>query len=227
MADQNEYIIENDNWDNQEPRETVKMTNADLPEGLEIIEDDTPQEKIQKEIQELAKQEGLEGTDMIGGQGASPEEVIAAMRAEQMPEGARKNKIEYEDKKIEEFKELTATREMLFGRLNKPVKLYVNYGTDPETGEPQKLVFLARRLSETENNHLINYKLIGKQLSELNRSEYEDSMAFRRRTLASTIVEPKLTEQEWANDVDNAMVTAIFEEVQKMLEDVSDSDMFQ
>ena len=52
-------------------------------------------------------------------------------------------------------------------------------------------------------------------------------MAFRRRTLASTIVEPKLTEQEWANDVDNAMVTAIFEEVQKMLEDVSDSDMFQ
>ena len=40
----NEYIIENDNWDNQESRETVKMTNADLPEGLEIIEDDTPQE---------------------------------------------------------------------------------------------------------------------------------------------------------------------------------------
>ena len=115
MADQNEYIISNDNWDEQQPRETVKMTNADLPEGLEIIEDDTPQEKIQKEIQELAKQEGLEGTDMIGGQGASPEEVIAAMRAEQMPEGARKNKIEYEDKKIEEFKELTATREMLFG----------------------------------------------------------------------------------------------------------------
>ena len=37
------YIIENDNWDEEKPidRKTVKLSNSDLPEGLEIIETKT------------------------------------------------------------------------------------------------------------------------------------------------------------------------------------------
>ena len=71
----------------------------------EKIVEETPKEKsIQQELQEAAEAEGLVAEEeYLGGEGASPEEVIAAMRAEQMPEGARKNKIQYEDKKIEDF----------------------------------------------------------------------------------------------------------------------------
>ena len=42
------YIIENDNWDEEKPidRKTVKLSNSDLPEGLEIIETKTTQDEI-------------------------------------------------------------------------------------------------------------------------------------------------------------------------------------
>ena len=223
----NDYIIPNEDWDSQEKKETVRMKNADLPEGLEIIEDKTYTEKALEDIQEAAKEEGLEGTENLGGEGASPEEVIAAMRAESMPEGAVKAKVEYEDKKIKEFKEITATRDMLFNRLKKPVKVYIDVGEDPATHEPVKMSFMVRKLSETENNHLLNHRLIGKKLNELTMAEYAESMAFRRRTLASTVIQPRLTEQEWADNVENGIIVALFDEVQKVLTDISDVDSFQ
>ena len=144
-----------------------------------------------------------------------------------MPEGAVKAKVEYEDKKIKEFKEITATRDMLFNRLKKPVKVYIDVGEDPATHEPVKMSFMVRKLSETENNHLLNHRLIGKKLNELTMAEYEESMAFRRRTLASTVIQPRLTEQEWADNVENGIIVALFDEVQKVLTDISDVDSFQ
>ena len=69
------YIIENDNWDEEKPidRKTVKLSNSDLPEGLEIIETKTTQDEIVEEIRAAAKAEGMDtGNDYLGGEDATP-----------------------------------------------------------------------------------------------------------------------------------------------------------
>ena len=223
----NEYIISNEDWDNQKEKETVKMSNSSLPEGMEIIEETSRQEQAIKEIEESAKLEGLTGDSHVGGVGATPEEVIDALKNETMPEGAIKNKEKHEDKKLEKFKEITATRDLLFNRLKKPVFLYLTIGKD-EDGTEVKLKFTARKLSESENNHIINHQLIGKAINELSKSEYDESMRFRRKTLAKAIIEPALTEKEWGEDVENGIVIQLFDELQeKVLSGISDSETFQ
>ena len=89
------FIIENDNWDEDKPidRRTVKLSNSDLPEGLEIIETKSSQDEIVEEIRAAAKAEGMDtGDDYLGGKDATPEDVIAALKNEAMPEGAEKAK---------------------------------------------------------------------------------------------------------------------------------------
>ena len=68
------YIIENDDWDNEDTqRKTVKLSNADLPEGLEIIETKTSQQEIIQEIRDTAKEEGMDtGNDNLGGKDETP-----------------------------------------------------------------------------------------------------------------------------------------------------------
>ena len=223
----NEYIFSNEDWDEQKPIETVKMSNSSLPEGMEIIDDISRDEQIIQEIEESARLEGLNGQEHIGGVGATPEEVINALKNEAMPEGAKKNKEEYEDKRLEEFKEITATRELLFNRLKKPVNLYIKIG-QTEDGTPVKMKFVARKLSESENNHIINHKLIGKSFSELSKAEYDESMRFRRKTLSQAIIKPSLTEAEWGENVENALVINLFEELQdKVLSGLNDNEIFQ
>lgn len=222
------YIIENDNWDEEKPidRKTVKLSNSDLPEGLEIIETKTSQDEIVEEIRAAAKAEGMDtGNDYLGGEDATPEEVIAALKNEAMPEGAEKAKEEYEEKKVEQLKKTVATRDMLFSRLQKKIPIEVKITNDD--GEKEILVFYCRRLSDSENNHLLNHQLIGRELSELTNEEYQESMSFRRKTLAQSIVEPKLTAQEWGEMADNALTLALFEEVQKVISNVDTSEDFQ
>lgn len=222
-----EYIIDNSEWDSREPSETVRMTNSELPEGMEILDTPTNAEQVRRDIEEAARQEGLVSNGLVGGENATPEEVIKALTEEEMPEGAKENKRQYEDQKIEEFKEVTATRDLLFQRLKKPVKLYIQIGKDKE-GTPVKLTFKARKLSESENNHIVNHHLIGKPINELTKSEYDESMRFRRKTLSRAIIEPALTEQEWGEEVENAIVIQLFEELQdKVLNGISDSEIFQ
>lgn len=222
------FIIENDNWDNdsQERPATVKLSNSDLPEGLEIIETKTTQEEIVQEIRDTAKAEGMDtGNDYLGGKDATPEEVIAALKNEAMPEGAEKAKEEYEEQKVENLKKTVATREMLFSRLQKKIPIEILLTNDD--GEQEILVFYCRRLSDAENNHLLNHHLIGKDLSEMTTEEYQDSMSFRRKTLAQAIVEPKLTAQEWGEMADNALTLAIFEKVQSVISEVDTAQDFR
>ena len=203
------YIIENDNWDEEKPidRKTVRLSNSDLPEGLEIIETKSSQDEIVEEIRAAAKAEGMDtGNDYLGGENATPEEVIAALRNEAMPEGAEKAKEEY-------------------SRLQKKIPIEVPIVDDD--GEKILLTFYARRLSDAENNHLLNHHLIGRELSDLTTEEYQESMQFRSKTLANAIIEPKLTAKEWRNDVDNALSLAVFEEVQKIIAEVDTAKDFQ
>ena len=222
------YIIENDNWDEEKPidRKTVRLSNSDLPEGLEIIETKSSQDEIVEEIRAAAKAEGMDtGNDYLGGENATPEEVIAALRNEAMPEGAEKAKEEYEEKKVEALRKSVATRDMLFSRLQKKIPIEVPIVDDD--GEKILLTFYARRLSDAENNHLLNHHLIGRELSDLTTEEYQESMQFRSKTLANAIIEPKLTAKEWRNDVDNALSLAVFEEVQKIIAEVDTAKDFQ
>ena len=178
------FIIENDDWDDgsQERPATVKLSNSDLPEGLEIIETKTSQQEIVQEIRDTARKEGMDtGNDYLGGKDATPEEVIAALKNEAMPEGAEKAKEEYEEQKVENLKKTVATREMLFSRLQKKIPIEILLTNDD--GEQEILVFYCRRLSDAENNHLLNHHLIGKDLSEMTTEEYQDSMSFRRKLL--------------------------------------------
>ena len=200
------YIIENDNWDEEKPidRKTVKLSNSDLPEGLEIIETKTTQDEIVEEIRAAAKAEGMDtGNDYLGGEDATPEEVIAALA----------------------LRKSVATRDMLFSRLQKKIPIEVPIVDDD--GEKILLTFYARRLSDAENNHLLNHHLIGRELSDLTTEEYQESMQFRSKTLANAIIEPKLTAKEWRNDVDNALSLAVFEEVQKIIAEVDTAKDFQ
>lgn len=222
------FIIENDNWDkdSQERPTTVKLSNSDLPEGLEIVETKTTQQEIVQEIRDTAKAEGMDtGNDYLGGKDAAPEEVIAALKNEAMPEGAKKAKEEYEEQKVENLKKTVATREMLFSRLQKKIPIEILLTNDD--GEQEILVFYCRRLSDAENNHLLNHHLIGKDLSEMTTEEYQDSMSFRRKTLAQAIVEPKLSAQEWGEMADNALTLAIFEKVQSVISEVDTAQDFR
>lgn len=228
MTQENNFIIENDDWDNSDDinRKTVKLSNSDLPEGLEIIETKTTNQEILQEIRDTAKAEGLDtGDDYLGGKDATPEEVIAALRNEAMPEGAEKAKEEYEEKKIQHLKKTVATRDMLFSRLQRRIPIEIPIIND--NNEEEILVFYAKRLSESENNHLFNHRLIGKNLSDLTNEEYEDSIKFKRKTLATAIIEPKMTEEEWANLVDNALTSKLFDEVQRIISEVDTVEDFQ
>lgn len=222
------FIIENDNWDEMSDKEktSVKLSNSDLPDGLEIIETKSSQDEVIQKIRDTAKAEGMDtGNNYLGGEDATPEEVIAALKNEAMPEGAEKAKEKYEEKKIESLKKTVATREMLFSRLQKRIPIEIKITNDD--GEKEILVFYCRRLSDAENNHLLNHQLIGRELSDLTNEEYQESMSFRRKTLAQAIVEPKLTAKEWGEMADNALTLAIFEKVQKVISNVDTSEDFQ
>lgn|SRR5574344_1370950 len=227
-----EYIIDNSEWDEEKDPEfnknmqRVAVSNSKLPDGLEIQETVSKADQVGQDIVDTAKQEGLDtGEEYIGGKGAKPNDVIDALVNEAMPEGAQKAYDEYEDKKVNSFRKVVATRDLLFSRLQKLIDIPVEVAT--ENGETVDMIFKIKRLSEAESNHLLNRELIGKDLNELTEEEYQKSMAYRRKTLALAVVEPKLTAQEWAEDVDNAITLALFEKVNKAITDVNDAELFQ
>lgn len=237
----NEYIIENDveETDNLAFEKQMKKAadiNNGLPEGYEIEEEpENPTLTLQKELQEEAAKEGLvSDEEYLGGKGASPEEVIAAMKAEAMPQGAVEKEEEYQEKQFENFKTITATRDLLFNRVQETVSVYVPMVVDmrnPETGKiektPVKAEFKVKRLTEAENTHILNHKLIGKEIADMTDEEYVQSAQFRSKILEKAVVEPKLTAREWQNNCSNADITTLYDEVNKVLTEADDVSLFQ
>ena len=88
----NEYIIENDvdEINNEAFEKPMRRTN-DLPEGYEY--DETPKASPNDDsILQSAKDEGLYQEGLLGGEGASPQEVIDALRKENDSEVLKKLK---------------------------------------------------------------------------------------------------------------------------------------
>ena len=235
----NNYIIENDveeskNSSFQKEMKRAADLNDRLPDGYEIEE--KPQKKsIQDEIQETAEAEGLVAKeDFLGGEGASHEEVIDALMNEEMSEGAKANKEKYEKDKVENFITVTATRDLLMNKAKRTIPIYIKTSAwvkNPETGKEElqrtKMKFIIKRLTEAENTHLLNHKLIGKELVDMTEEEYIQSSHFRSQLLEASVVEPYFTAEEWRTLVDNGTVTAVYDEVNKILTSADDSALFQ
>lgn len=235
----NNYIIENDveeskNSSFQKEMKRAADLNDRLPDGYEIEE--KPQKKsIQDEIQETAEAEGLVAEEeFLGGEGASHEEVIDALMNEEMSEGAKANKEKYEKDKVENFITVTATRDLLMNKAKRTIPIYIKTSAwvkNPETGKEElqrtKMKFIIKRLTEAENTHLLNHKLIGKELVDMTEEEYIQSSHFRSQLLEASVVEPYFTAEEWRTLVDNGTVTAVYDEVNKILTSADDSALFQ
>lgn len=235
------YIIDNDIEDMDTPKMEKKMKrasvrNSQLPDNYEI-EEDAPNisERINQEILEEAEKEGLTSDEgYLGGEGASPQQVIDALVNEEMPEGAIKNKEEYEEKKVQNFRKVIATRDLLHNRLEKtiPCSIVTTMPMINENGEeviePVELEFEVRRLSESENTHLYNHKLFGRDIADLTDEEYSQSIKFRSELLSRAVVgELSMTPSEWSNGVDYSMVNKIYEKVNEVLTDADDASLFQ
>ena len=235
----NNYILENDVEEANNPSFQKEMKNAadinnKLPDGYEI--DEKPQGKsIQQEIQETAEAEGLVAKeDYLGGEGASHEEVIDALFNEEMSDGAKANKEKYEKEKVENFVTVTATRDLLMNKAQKTIPIYIKTSAwlpNEETGELElqrvKMKFVIKRLTESENTHLLNHKLIGKELADMTEEEYIQSSHFRSQLLEASVVEPYFTAEDWRTKVDNGTVTALYDELNKILTSADDSALFQ
>lgn len=237
----NEYIIENDVDESNELAFEKQMKRAadinnGLPDGYEIEETKKdPSLELQKELQEEAAKEGLvSDEEYLGGKGASPQEVIDAMKAEGMTHGAQEKQEEYEKKTYENFKTITATRDLLFSRVQETVPVKIPMIVDmknPETGKiektPVNVEFKVKRLTEAENTHILNHKLIGKEIADMTDEEYVQSSQFRSKVLEKAVVEPQLSAKEWQNNCSNADISAIYDEVNKILTEADDVSLFQ
>lgn len=235
----NEYIIENDVENINKPSYESQMKRADeieekLPNGYEI--ERPPEEKsIQQELEEAAEAEGLIAKEeFLGGEGASPEAVINALESEELSEGAKSKKEAYEKKKYDDFVTVTATRDLLMNKAKKTIPIYIKTSAwilNPETGEEEltktKMKFIIRRLTESENTHLLNHKLIGKDLADMTEEEYIASSHFRSELLEASVVDPYFTAEEWRTVVDNGTSVAVYDEVNKILTSADDSALFQ
>ena len=228
----NEYIIENDVEEINKPISEKRMRRGSLPEGYEYEEVSKP--KQDDSILESAKQEGFYQEGLVGGEGASPEDVINALKNSEDSEGTKKVKQEYEEKKIEDFITITATRDLLMNKAKEHIPVYIKtsaYVKDPETGELKlskvKAKFVIKRLTEAENTHLLNHKLIGKDIPDMTTEEYVESSHFRSKMLEASVVEPFFTAKEWREEVPNGIVTSLYEEVNNIQTSADDSALFQ
>lgn len=235
----NNYILENDVEEANNPSFEKEMKRAaqknnGLPDGYEI-EETSRKKTVQEELQEAAEAENLIAEeDYLGGEGASHEEVIDALINEEMSEGAKANKEKYEKDKVENFITVTATRDLLMNKAKRKIPIYIktsawvfNEKTGKEELKKAKMKFVMKRLTESENTHLLNHKLIGKELADMTEEEYIESSHFRSQLLEACIVEPYFTAEEWRTVVDNGTATALYDEANKILTSADDSALFQ
>lgn len=215
--------------------ESVPINN--LQRDYEIIEEEivNPTDQMLQEIHDTAVQEGLvdENEEPIGGEGAKPQEVIDALVNKPMSEGAQKNKEEYEEQQIEKHRKIVATRDLLTGMTEKRITVEVSAVVDvpqedgtiaPELCDIQLKV---KRLTESQSNHIFNKQMIGKRIADMNREELNEEDHIRSKYLAAAVVDPKLSEQEWYENVPSAIVYAAYDKVTEALNSIDNTSLFQ
>ena len=133
MGYQTEYIIDPEIEDDEKivttkTMEPVSIPNNKIGREYEVIEEpEGPRKSVLDEIHESAVKEELvdEDEELIGGENATPEEVIDALRNKGRSKGAKKNQQEYEEKKVESFTKVTATRDILTGMSKRLINVNV------------------------------------------------------------------------------------------------------
>lgn len=233
-----QFIIENDvdeidNLRMEKPMKSAVMRNGQLPDNYEIEEEPAPRvASIQDDIQKTAEEEGLV-SEALGGENPTPSEVIEALKTSEMPEGAQKNKEEYEEEQTKKFRKVTATRDLLLNRTKRVIPMDFKAIIDVENPDgtfSQELVdlsFSIKRLSESEVNHIINHKLLNKADADMTDEEYAQASKFRSQFLAKTVVEPQLTEIEWREECDAGIMAEAFNTATNILNKIDDTSLFQ
>lgn len=143
------------------------------------------------------------------------DDLIAELTAESKKKSQSRKK-----KKIEEYKVVQATREMLFSRKGKTINVPIIMDDDEVWN------FKVKRISEAENSEILDRSLALKKLDEMTPEELEASNDYNYRLLALAIVDPQLTEEEWKTAVDTPMAQKIVEQLMKVLTDINDSRIF-
>lgn len=143
------------------------------------------------------------------------DELLAELAADSKKKSDSKKK-----KRIEDYKVVQATREMLINRkgqvLNVPVVI------DNETAWN----FKVRRISEAENSDILDRTLAVKRLDEMTPEELDASNEYNFRLLALSVVEPELTAEEWESTVDAPLARKIVEQISKVITDVNANGIF-
>lgn len=233
-----QYIIEtdvdeSDNVQMKKPMKSAVMRNGQLPDNYELEEDPVPMtQSVQDEIQEAAQEEGLV-SESLGGDNPTHQEVIDALKTSEMPEGAQKNKEEYEEEKTKTFRKITATRDLLTRRTQRsiPITIKTVMDVDLPNGEIGhelvELEFHIKRLTESEINHVINHKLINKADADMTDEEYAQASKFKSKFLARTILDDELDEDFWRNECDVGLMNTTFNKVTDVLNRIDDTSLFQ
>ena len=143
------------------------------------------------------------------------EDLLAELTADSKKKSQSKKK-----KKIEDYKVVQATREMIFNRkgeiLNVPIIM------DDDTAWN----FKVKRISEAENSDILDRAISVKRLDEMTPEELEASNDYNYRLLALCVVDPELTEDEWKSAVDTPLARKIVEQIAKVLTDINANGIF-
>ena len=128
---------------------------------------------------------------------------------------------DYLQNKQVEAKKVAATKEWLFSRSTRTYDIEIDVG-----GEIR--IFKARRLSEKEraNMKTIQAGLTSTNLSELSPEELELLQKQGHELLATVIVEPKLTVEEW-EQVDLALIQLLLDKVGALQVEVNDAKLIE
>lgn len=238
---ENSYIIDPEVEDDEQPivektMESVSIPNNRISRDYEIVEEEPKTSNdVLEEIHQAAINEGLvdEDEEYIGGEGASPEEVIDALIHKERSHGAKENQKEYEDKKVETTRKVIATREILTGMTKRiitvevPVVLDVKQPNGSVKPELVDLQLKVKRLTESEVNHLFNKRLAGKKVEDMSREEIEEDNHFRSNFLSTVVVEPKMSADVWYYETPAIALGTIFNKVNEVLGSIDDTSLFQ
>lgn len=241
MGYQTDYIINPEVQDEENPTvqkemEPISIPNNKINRDYEVVEEPVvPTKSVLDEIHEAAVAEGLvdEGEEPLGGVGASPDEVIQALKDKSRSKGAKKNQEEYEEKKIKKTKKIMATREILTGMTKRlihivvPVVLDVRQEDGSVKPELVDLELKVKRLTESQVNHLFNRRMAGKTVEDMTPEELQEDNHFRSKFLAETVVEPAMDADTWYNDVPAIASGTIYREVENALSSVDNTELFQ
>lgn len=143
------------------------------------------------------------------------DDLLAELQADSQKKSQSRKK-----KKIEEYKVVQATREMLFSRKGQTINVPIIMDDDEVWN------FKVKRISEAENSEILDRSLAVKSLDEMTPEELDASNDYNYRLLALSVVDPQLTEDEWKTAVDTPMAQKIVEQLMKVLTNVNDSGIF-